>query len=291
MNAYVASPIKRARASKAQMETRAEALIEIARAMQPCTVRQGFYQATVRGLVEKTEAGYAKVQRLLADLRRSGDLPWGWIADNTRWQRKPRTWDRLEDALETTARTYRRSLWSDALSYVEVWLEKDALAGVLLPVTSRWDVPLMVSRGYASLSFLYEAASYIGTLDRPAYLYHFGDFDPSGQNAAAKIKDTLRELAPEADIHFEQVAVRPYQIEILGLPTRPTKATDSRTKKWTGGESVELDAIDANHLRMLCDANIRRHIDTDQLAKLEGAERSEKDLLKRWRSAVAGGAS
>src|SRR3954465_13435931 len=120
MNAYVASPIKRARASKAQMETRAEALIEIARAMQPCTVRQAFYQATVRGLVEKTEAGYAKVQRQLADLRRAGELPWHWIADNTRRQRKPQTWDSLQDALDETARTYRRSLWSSAASYVEI---------------------------------------------------------------------------------------------------------------------------------------------------------------------------
>ena len=107
MTAYVASPIKRARASRSEMEARAEALLEIAEEMQPCTVRQVFYQATVRGIVEKTEAGYAKVQRLLADMRRAGELPWGWIADNTRWQRKPRTWDSLEDALEDTARLYR----------------------------------------------------------------------------------------------------------------------------------------------------------------------------------------
>ena len=180
---------------------RAEVLLAIAEEMQPCTVRQVYYQATVRGIVEKTEAGYAKVQRQLADLRRDGALPWHWIADNTRWQRKPRTWDSLEEALEATARTYRRSLWTDADAYVEVWLEKDALAGVLYPVTQSWDVPLMVSRGYASLSFLYEAA----VLHRrrstgPPILYHFGDFDPSGQDAAAKIESTLRELAPEAEI-------------------------------------------------------------------------------------------
>src|SRR5947207_431740 len=103
MNAYVAKPIKRSRATKAEMDARADVLLAIAEEMQPCTVRQVFYQATVRGAVEKTEAGYAKVQRLLADLRRAGALPWDWIADNTRWQRKPRTWDSLEDALEATA--------------------------------------------------------------------------------------------------------------------------------------------------------------------------------------------
>src|SRR4051794_22413129 len=141
MNAYVASPIKRARASRSEMEARAEVLLDIAEAMQPCTVRQVFYQATVRGLVEKTEAGYAKVQRQLADLRRAGSLPLGGAADNPRGQRKPVTWDSREAALETPAHPYRRSLWADAPAYVEIWLEKDALAGVLLPVTSRWDVP------------------------------------------------------------------------------------------------------------------------------------------------------
>jgi hypothetical protein len=270
------------------MEARAEVLLAIAEEMQPCTVRQVYYQATVRGIVEKTEAGYAKVQRLLAGLRRDGTLPWHWIADNTRWQRKPRTWDSIEDALEATARTYRRSLWTDADTYVEVWLEKDALAGVLMPVTSKWDVPLMVSRGYASLSFLYEAASYISQIDRPAYLYHFGDYDPSGQDAAAKIASTLRELAPDANITFTQLAVLPWQIEALRLPTRPTKATDSRTKSWTGGESVELDAIEANTLRDYCNLYIEPHVDRRQLAVLQEAERSERDLLGQWRSIVGG---
>ena len=212
--------------------------------MQPCTVRQVFYQATVRGLVDKTELGYAKVQRALADLRRSGELPWGAIADNTRWMRKPRTWDSLEEAVEHTARTYRRALWANAGAYVEIWLEKDALAGVLYPVTERYDVPLMVSRGYASLTFLYESARYIDGLDVPAHLYHFGDHDPSGHEQRPRSRRRCATMAPGAEIHFERVAVTPDQILAWDLPTRPTKATDSRAKRWTGGDSVELDAIE-----------------------------------------------
>jgi hypothetical protein len=76
-----------------------------------------------------------------------------------------------------------------------IWLEKDALSGVIYPITSMYDVPLMVARGYASLSFLYSAAEYINELDVPAYIYHLGDFDPSGVNAGEKIEETLRELA------------------------------------------------------------------------------------------------
>jgi hypothetical protein len=110
------------------------------------------------------------------------------------------------------------------------WLEKDALAGVVDPITNSYDVPLMVARGYASLSFLHSAAEYIGYLDVPAYIYHCGDFDPSGVNAAEKIEETLRELAPTAEIIFERIAVTPEQIEAWNLPTRPTKTTDSRDR-------------------------------------------------------------
>ena len=105
-----------------------------------------------------------------------------------------------------------------------------------------YDVPLMVARGYASLSFLHSAAEYIGDLDVPAYIYHFGDFDPSGVNAGEKIEQTLREMAPDAEIHFERIAVTPDQIAQWDLPTRPTKTTDSRSKGF-GDISVELDAI------------------------------------------------
>src|SRR5262249_53563206 len=116
------------------------------------TVRQVFYQATIHGLVEKAESGYGKVQTDLTLMRRAGELPYAYLADNTRWQRKPRSYNSVKDALRETAQFYRKALWTDADSYVEIWLEKDALAGVVLPVTAMYDVPLMVARGYASLS-------------------------------------------------------------------------------------------------------------------------------------------
>jgi hypothetical protein len=253
---YETSQIKRRkRSTKAEVEERREALFDIVFAGKPMTVRQTFYQGTVRYIVEKAETGYDKVQRDLTIMRRTGDVPYGWLADNTRWQRKPRTFDSVEQTLRETAQFYRKSLWTDADSYVEVWLEKDALAGVIYPVTSIYDVPLMVARGYASLSFLYSAAEYINTLPVPAYLYHLGDYDPSGVNAGEKIKETLREMAPDAEIYFERIAVTPEQIAEWNLPTRPTKASDTRSKGF-GNISVELDAIDPNALRALVQETI-----------------------------------
>jgi hypothetical protein len=272
---YVPSPIKRRRSTRAEVGERRRQLLRITREIVPATVRQVFYQATVRGVVDKTEAGYRIVQTDLVYLRRAALMPFDWLADNTRWQRKPLTFGSIKEALDETARLYRKALWAKANCYVEVWLEKDALAGVVLPITSMFDVPLMVARGYASLSFLHTAAEYIQDLDVPAYIYHLGDFDPSGVNAGEKIKETLREYAPRASLAFERVAVTPEQITAWNLPTRPTKPTDSRAKGF-GDISVELDAVEPNRLRDLVRVAIEQHLPPEQFEVLRAAEESER---------------
>ncbi|MGY4499178.1 hypothetical protein ACVWYH_003109 [Bradyrhizobium sp. GM24.11] len=276
---YQASPIKRHRATRAEVEARRRDLYAIVRSMRPMTVRQVFYQATVHNVVEKSEAGYNKVQTDLTLMRRSGDLPYGWLTDNTRLQRRPTTFGSVEEALKDTAKFYRKSLWADANCYVEFWLEKDALSGVVYPITSKYDVPLMVARGYASLSFLHGAAEYINELDIPTCIHHLGDYDPSGVNAGEKIDQTLRELAPDAEIYFERIAVTPEQIDAWTLPTRPTKNTDTRSKNF-GDISVELDAIEPNTLRALVEAKIQQHLPSRQFDILMAAEQSERLLLR-----------
>jgi hypothetical protein len=124
----------------------------LARSESAMTVRQVFYQAVSRGVIAKTEGEYkSTVCRLLTDMRLDGVIPFGWIAENTRWMRKPRTYSSMESALENTASTYRRQVWDNQGAYVEIWLEKEALAGVVVDITSEFDVPLMVTRGYPSV--------------------------------------------------------------------------------------------------------------------------------------------
>ncbi|MGE4370103.1 MAG: hypothetical protein AB7E12_10520 [Burkholderiaceae bacterium] len=277
---YKASPIKRPRATKAEMIERFDRLEAIVNDIKPCTVRQVFYQATVRGVVEKTEAGYAKVQIALVELRRSGRIGYGAIADNTRWQRKPNTYGSLQEALDEAAQYYRRDLWRSAAVYCEVWLEKDALSGVIWPITSKYDVPLMVARGYSSLTFLAAAAEAIREQGRPCFIYHLGDLDPSGVNAAEKIEETLRELAPDAEIHFQRLAVTEEQAISLRLPSRPTKKTDSRAKKFGRSESVELDSIEPSLLRDIVEQAILSHVNHHELEVIKVAEESERAFMR-----------
>jgi hypothetical protein len=223
---------RRHRATKQEMIERRTAVLSIVQEMHPASCRQAFYQATVRGFTEKTENGYDKVQGAITWLRRNGACPYDWIGDATRWMRKPDTYTHIEAALRYTIDTYRRAVWRDQDVYVEIWLEKDALAGTIIPVTAEYDVPLMVARGYSSLTFLYSAGEAIAANDKPAYIYHLGDWDPSGQNAADHIERQLREFAPDVPIYFERLAVTEQQILDLNLPTRPTKKSDSRAKNW-----------------------------------------------------------
>ncbi len=256
-----------------------EAIFSIVEEQQPMTVRQVFYRLVVANKIEKTEREYkGTVCRLLADMRRRGDLPYHWIADNTRWMRKPMTYSGLDEMLQLSQQTYRRALWNDQDSYVEVWLEKEALAGVLVDTTAGFDVPLMVTRGYPSISFLHSAGEAIAEIDKPVFLYYFGDRDPSGVDIDRFVEREIRKHAPDCDLTFERVAILPGQIEEYQLPTRPTKKTDTRAKNFEG-ESVEIDAIEPDTLRELCRGSITQHIDQEQLEKTKVNEELERATL------------
>lgn len=296
MAGYRTSPIRRSRRSAAEIETIKDAMVEALGADAPMTVRQMFYRLVGLGLIAKTEAEYkGTICRLLADLRRDGTIPYQDIADSTRWMRKPRTFDSAKDALISTARLYRQAVWRDSDQYVEVWLEKEALAGVLVEVTEEYDVPLMVTRGYPSLSFLSTAAETIKAAwwkEKRITILYLGDYDPSGLDIRRNVAGQLVNLAglePD-DIGFVAVAVNRDQIADLGLPTRPTKTTDSRAARFGDARSVEVDAIGPADLRQMVRDEIENLLPYGALDRVRLAEESERTILERMVATMAGAA-
>jgi hypothetical protein len=157
---------KHHRATKVELEARRKAIYDIVQQSWPMTARQVYYQATVHGIVSKDQDGYSRVQRDLTVLRRSEVIPYDWIVDNTRRIIRPYTCSSPREALQNAADGYRKSLWDGINAHVEIWIEKDALSGVISPVTDKYDVPLMVARGYSSLSFLHKAATAYSETER-----------------------------------------------------------------------------------------------------------------------------
>lgn len=280
---YRTSELKRRRSTKAEIAEIDTAIYEIAAEEQPITIRGLFYRMVSRGLVPKTDkakngvpSGYGIVQRRALAMRRNGSLPYAWITDGTRLTWQPTTWDGPERALAMTAANYRRALWTEQNVHVEMWAEKDAIKGVVYPVTADFDVPLMISRGFASESFLKVTAEAITDDGKPAVIYNLGDHDRDGVRAWHAIQKRLRAFVPNhIDLTFERIAVTPEQIEELDLPTRPDKTQSGF------GDCVEVDAIPTPKLREIVGDSIMRHMDPEALRLTRIAEQSERQIMRR----------
>ncbi len=282
MEVYLASPINRKRRTRDEIAELDRALVSIVAANQPMTVRQVFYQAVVRGLVPKDEGkGYDVVQRRLVKLRESGEISYDWITDNARMVRGYDRWGGPEGFARDVASLYRRNYWSTSPVAVEVWIEKDALASVLFPVVvEEWGLNLYVARGFASVTYLQNAADFIKHRRKPTFVYVLSDFDPSGMGLAQKIGEELQRRAAPVDVAVQRLAVTPEQITRWKLPTRDTKKTDSRAKKFMekyGDQSVELDAIPPPELRALVSTAIEQHANPEEIARLKKAEELERE--------------
>lgn len=277
---YGTSAVKRERRTRSEISELQQTIRTVCEADHPLSVRGVFYRVMSAGAVPKSEKAYHAVQREVLKMRRAGTLPYGWIADGTRWHVKSPSWSRMEDVLAAAASSYRRALWNDQDAYVEVWSEKEAISSIVSPTTNAWDVPLMIARGFASESFLYSTAATIRKVRKPTFVYQLGDHDPSGVAAWQHIQTRLRAFAPDVQIEFDRIAVTPEQIELYQLPTRPTKATDSRARNFIG-ESVEVDAMSTATLRLLVENAIVQHIDHTALALTHMAEESERVVLRR----------
>lgn len=182
------------RATKKEMAVRHAMLVDLVAEHGPCSVRHIFYRATVVGVpgITKNQSGYNKVQRAVLDLRRSGDIPYHLIVDNTRWRRQPTVWTGADEVLNHVAATYRRNLWDESAYRVEVWCESDSIAGTILPVTDKWAVPLFVCRGQSSETFAHSAVDeWEADLSSKPIILYIGDLDPHGLEIEEALEEKL----------------------------------------------------------------------------------------------------
>jgi hypothetical protein len=286
---YEACSTSRARRSKAEIDVIKKAIVDVIGADPPMTVRQVFYQLVSRGVIEKSEREYqGTVIRLMTDMRLAGELRWDWIVDESRRRRVTQTYNNVVEALEHCAKFYRTSALKAAPDYLEIWCEKDALSAVLWEVTAHYDVPLMVSRGMPSLTFLYGTATSVRHAARQGketYIYQFGDWDPSGVLIPKSIETRLEQMCAKLGCEppiVERVALTEKHIAQYSLPTRPTKREGNRHAHKFEGDSVELDALPPRILREMVREVIERHISQRDLEVTRAAEASEREILEAF---------
>jgi hypothetical protein len=290
---YKACSVKRFRRTKAKIEVIRDQIVAILKADHPMTVRQVFYQLVTRGAIEKTEEQYqGTVIRLLTDMRLSGRIRFAWIVDESRPCIVNRTYNSIAEAARDTAEFYRRNAMRECPDYLEIWCEKQALAGVIKSAADVYDVPVIISKGMPSLTQVYGTARQIyaaAKAGKQSYIYQFGDHDPSGVLIPHSIKRRLDEFCEKLGCSppfIERVALTEEQIAGYKLPTRPTKREGNRHAQKFDGDSIELDALPSAVLRGMVRDCIERHISSRELEILRETEESERNLLCAWADEV-----
>lgn len=247
------------------------------------TLRQLYYQFVSRGWLPNTDQSYSRLGGIVTDARYAGLIDWDHITDRTRNLTKLAMWDSPQDILDAVSQQYRTRLWRRQPWYVEVWVEKEALAGVVKLPSERWQVPFFSCRGYVSASEMHAAAlRLIGHEDNghKTVILHLGDHDPSGLDMTRDIRERLHEFGSR--VRVRRIALNMDQIDQYQPPPNPAKVTDSRFQAYMeeyGDESWELDALDPATLDALIEEHILRHLNREMWDEDHAAMESERGQL------------
>lgn len=265
-----------------------QVLAEYRRAGYTLTIRQLYYQLVARGYIENTQQSYKRIVDAMTKARYAGLVDWSAIEDRTRSTMHPPEWDNHVDIARLVAEQFRLPRWHGQKNHVEVFIEKEALAGVFQPLVMELHVNITANRGYSSASEMWRHAKRVQRLYRDGkriHVLYFGDHDPSGLDMDRDIEDRIGQLSRYAPFTFQRLALTWDQIEDYGPPPNPTKLTDSRAGGYIvehGYESWELDALEPQVLAALVrDAVLELRDDAvyDEVIKLEEEMRGQVEAF------------
>jgi len=247
------------------------------------TLRQLYYQFVSRDLIKNNQQEYKRLGSILVDARLAGLVDWTAIEDRTRNLAKLSHWDGPSDIVEACASQFRVDHWKGQEHRVEVWIEKDALVGVIEGVCGDLDVPYLSCRGYTSISEMWAAAQrfrgYAKAGQKPVIL-HFGDHDPSGIDMTRDITDRLDTFM--GGVEVQRLALNFSQVEQYGPPPNFAKISDSRAKGYIaefGDESWELDALEPSVIAGLIREGVEGFIDQDVWDEVDEEQRQARRQL------------
>lgn len=249
------------------------------------TLRMLYYQLVTRNVISNTERSYQNLSSLISDARLAGMIDWDAIEDRIRQPDNPLDFSTFASLAEWVNYWYRLPRWEGMADYVELWVEKDALAGVLRPLSRRHHVTLMVNRGYSSQSAMKESAErfrYAAEAGKSCTLLYLGDHDPSGEDMVRDIRARFEMFG--VDVSVENLALTMAQIRRYNPPPNPAKVTDPRAAGYIakfGHSSWEVDALPPNVLTQLINAAIGQHVEDDKLDEILDAEKKNKALIAR----------
>ncbi len=255
------------------------------------TLRQLYYQFVSRDLITNTQKSYDRLGRIVSRARLAGLLDWSAIEDRTRNLRGINTLDSPEDAMFQAADRYALDAWEKQPARVEVWIEKDALVGVIQRVCNEHRVDYFACRGYVSQSEQYRAGKRFERYHRQGQspiVIHLGDHDPSGVDMTRDNRDRLAMFAG-VGVEVRRIALNYNQVLEYEPPPNPAKLSDSRAPDYIanyGRESWELDALRPQVIDELIRAEIETILDRDLFESRLELEREHKERIRELAGAI-----
>lgn len=248
------------------------------------TLRQLFYQFVSRDLLENKQSQYKRLGSIIDDGRKSGLIDWSAIEDRTRNLKKLNMWSSPQQILDAVAEQYREDWWKGQDFYPEVWIEKDALTGVIEGVCEEFQVPYFACRGYVSQSEMYDAAQRFKGKRKRCIVFHLGDHDPSGIHMSRDNEARLELLSRHARVEIVRLALNMDQVEQYDPPPNPGKETDSRfvgyEEEFGTDSSWELDALTPEVIADLIRDALNERIDPDPWAEAQAASEENRQTLE-----------
>lgn len=255
------------------------------------TLRQLYYQFVARDIIPNKQSEYNKLGTAINNGRLAGLIDWDSIIDRTRKHQTNSHWDNPADIIESAANSYAIDTRVDQNDYLEVWVEKDALVGIIERACQPLDIGYLSCRGYISQSAMWRAAMRFRRQERNGRvctILHLGDHDPSGIDMTRDIQDRFAMFGSDADV--KRIALNMKQIEKYQPPSNPAKITDSRYVGYIskyGAESWELDALDPRIITRLITDTVSDYTNQDKrdlLIKKQEYERQQiRDLTDNWK--------
>ncbi len=245
------------------------------------TLRQLYYQFVARDLIPNTERSYKSLGSTINDARLAGYIDWDSIEDRTRNISEAPFWDSPSDVIQAARDSYQIDMWADQPRRVEVWIEKEALTGVIHRTCRNLHVPYFACRGYVSASETY--AAYQRACAHPLTILHLGDHDPSGIDMTRDNLDRLADVMG-GDVELKRIALNMDQVEEYNPPPNPAKVTDSRFEQYLqdfGPDSWELDALEPSVINELIETEVALLRDDDLFAERLEQQDDDRDELDR----------
>ena len=245
------------------------------------SIRHLCYRLAGAGIIPKTERAFGQLGEHLVTWRKQGLIPFGRFVDATRWYHGSTTFDNAADALEDSISGYRKNLWRTQPFHVEVWVEKEAVASIVVPVADSWGIKTFVCRGFTSLTSTWEAAEIfkqaLSNGKEPIILY-LGDYDESGVWCGTTIQNHFKLHGLDGQVEFVRVAINQEQIHQFNLPTRPPK--ERKGSKWVD-RCVEIDTLSSAQIRELLENEITSSIESEEWNRLRVIEQAEQETLEK----------